>query len=108
MAGGKKRAKHAAKRDKAKKSRRFTTSSATLPPPKSGTSVPAIASDDGRNVGDTLAPPEARGRLSEMVPVRFDPETLAAIKRRAADDRRSVSSWIRRAVDMELDRSTTA
>jgi hypothetical protein len=43
-----------------------------------------------------------------MVPVRFDPETLAAIKRRAADDRRSVSSWIRRAVDIELDRPTTA
>ena len=46
--------------------------------------------------------PGARGTLTEMVPVRFDPQTLAAVRKRAADDHRSVSSWIRHAVDQEL------
>lgn len=43
-----------------------------------------------------------RGNLSEMVPVRFDPETLEAL--RAEADDRSVPSWIRRAVKHELGR----
>jgi hypothetical protein len=44
-----------------------------------------------------------RGRgLTEMVPVRFPPDTLAAIRRRADDEDRSVSNWIRRAVEREL------
>jgi hypothetical protein len=42
--------------------------------------------------------------LSEMVPVRFDPATLEQVRRHAADDDRSVSAWIRRAVDQELRR----
>lgn len=44
-----------------------------------------------------------RSKLSEMVPVRFAPETLEEVRRRAGDDDRSVSSWIRRAVEHELE-----
>jgi len=44
-----------------------------------------------------------RSKLTEMVPVRFPPETLEEVRRRAGDDDRSVSSWIRRAVEHELD-----
>jgi hypothetical protein len=43
-----------------------------------------------------------RSRLTELVPVRFAPETLEEIRRRAGEDDRSVSSWIRRAVAHEL------
>lgn len=49
------------------------------------------------------APRRRRSRLTEMVPVRFPPETLAEVRRRAGDDDRSVSSWIRRAVEHELE-----
>lgn len=41
-------------------------------------------------------------RLSAMVPVRFPPEMLAEVRRRADADDRSLSSWIRRAVEHEL------
>ena len=49
-------------------------------------------------------PPRRReaSRLSAMVPVRFPPELLAAVRRRANADDRSLSSWIRRAVEHEL------
>jgi hypothetical protein len=47
-------------------------------------------------------PARRRGQLTEMVPVRFPPDTLAAIRQRADDEDRSVSSWIRRAVEHEL------
>ncbi len=47
-----------------------------------------------------------RSRLTEMVPVRFPPETLEEVRRRAGADDRSVSSWIRRAVEHELDQRT--
>lgn len=43
-----------------------------------------------------------RGQLTEMVPVRFAPEMLEAVRRRADDEDRSVSNWIRRAVEREL------
>ncbi|MGH9300567.1 MAG: CopG family transcriptional regulator [Acidimicrobiales bacterium] len=43
-----------------------------------------------------------RSKLTEVVPVRFAPEVLDEIRRRAGDDDRSVSSWIRRAIDQEL------
>jgi hypothetical protein len=45
-----------------------------------------------------------RSKLTEMVPVRFPPETLQEVRRHAEADDRSVSSWIRRAVEHELDR----
>jgi predicted transcriptional regulator len=41
--------------------------------------------------------------LTEMVPVRFPPETLEEVRRLAEADDRSVSSWIRRAVEHELE-----
>lgn len=47
-----------------------------------------------------------RSKLTEMVPVRFPPETLDEVRRRAAEDDRSVSSWIRRAVEHELGQQT--
>jgi predicted HicB family RNase H-like nuclease len=45
----------------------------------------------------------ARSRLTEVVPVRFSPETVDVVRRLAQADDRSVSSWIRRAVEHELD-----
>ena len=51
-------------------------------------------------------PPRRRSRrLSAPVPVRFSPEVLQRIRERADADDRSVSSWIRRAVENELGRS---
>jgi hypothetical protein len=55
--------------------------------------------------------PQGPGRrrnsqLSELVPVRFPPETLAKIRDAADADDRSVSAWIRRAVDRELEHGT--
>ena len=46
-----------------------------------------------------------RSKLTELVPVRFPPETLAEVRRLAGEDDRSVSSWIRRAVEHELEQS---
>jgi hypothetical protein len=37
-----------------------------------------------------------------MVPVRFAPETIEAVRRLAEADDRSVSSWIRIAVEREI------
>src|SRR5260221_11775147 len=51
-----------------------------------------------------VAEPARRGPLTEMVPVRFDKQMLAAVRNVAAADHRSVSSWIRRAVDLQLRR----
>jgi hypothetical protein len=45
-------------------------------------------------------------KLTEMVPVRFPPETLAEVRQRATADDRSVSSWIRKAVEHELEQPT--
>lgn len=44
-----------------------------------------------------------RSKLTEIVPVRFPPETLEEIRRLAEADDRSVSSWIRRAVEDTLE-----
>lgn len=53
-------------------------------------------------------PARRRGsRLTELVPVRFPPETIEEVRRRAGEDDRSVSSWIRRAVEHELKEQTT-
>jgi len=48
-------------------------------------------------------PVRRKAKLSEPVPVRFPKELLTEIRSRAADDR-SVSNWIRRAVEHELAR----
>jgi predicted HicB family RNase H-like nuclease len=45
-------------------------------------------------------------KLTELVPVRFPPDTLAKIRDAADADDRSVSAWIRRAVDHELEDGT--
>ena len=62
-------------------------------------SSPAVA-----KVGMLSTDTARRGRLTEMVPVRFDAQMLSDVRARAADDDRSVSSWIRRAVELELQR----
>lgn len=51
-------------------------------------------------------PRRRRSRLTELVPVRFPPETVEEIRRRAGVDDRSVSGWIRRAVEHELQQGT--
>jgi predicted HicB family RNase H-like nuclease len=48
-----------------------------------------------------------RRRLSEPVPVRFPENLLAEVRERAAADDRSVSSWIRRAVENELHKNAS-
>lgn len=50
-------------------------------------------------------PRRRRPPLSTPVPVRFPAELLEAVKRAAEADDRSVSAWIRRAVEHELSRS---
>jgi hypothetical protein len=52
-------------------------------------------------------PPRRRrpSRLTEVVPVRFPADLLEEIRRRADADDRSLSAWIRRAVERELRRS---
>lgn len=50
-------------------------------------------------------PVRRRVRLSEPVPVRFPEDLLREVRNRAAADDRSVSGWIRRAVEHELARS---
>jgi hypothetical protein len=53
-------------------------------------------------------PPQRRPRrLTEKVPVRFPPDVLDEVRRRARDDDRSLSSWIRRAVEHELKRDAS-
>lgn len=47
-------------------------------------------------------PIHRKSRLSAMVPVRLSPELLDQVRQRAEADDRSVSSWIRRAVEHEL------
>ena len=50
-------------------------------------------------------PPRRRNRpMSTPVPVRFPEELLEQVKRAAQADDRSVSSWIRKAVEHELSR----
>lgn len=49
----------------------------------------------------------ARGRLTATVPVRFPADVLERIRTAAAAEDRSVSSWIRRAVENELRNAAT-
>lgn len=51
-------------------------------------------------------PPRRRkSKLTAMVPVRLSPDTLEEVRQRAEADDRSVSAWIRRAVEHELHHS---
>jgi len=47
-----------------------------------------------------------KAKLTELVPVRFAPDTLEKVRAAADADDRSVSSWIRRAVERELEAKT--
>ena len=46
-------------------------------------------------------------KLTELVPVRFPPETLTKIRDAADAEDRSVSSWIRRAVEQALRKTAS-
>jgi len=64
----------------------------------------AFYADPGNQVPQ--GPPVRRkGKLGKPVPVRFPDELLREVRDRAAADDRSVSNWIRRAVEHELARS---
>jgi hypothetical protein len=45
--------------------------------------------------------------LTEMVPVRFEADVLDEVRRRADADDRSVSAWIRRAVEQALRKTAS-
>jgi predicted HicB family RNase H-like nuclease len=45
-----------------------------------------------------------RQRNSAALPIRLPTEMLDEVRRRAAADDRSVSSWVRRAIEHELSR----
>lgn len=55
---------------------------------------------------DLLGSPRRRtAKLTAPIPVRFSETTMAEIRKRAEADDRSVSAWIRRAVEHELNRA---
>ena len=60
---------------------------------------------DPKNQDPQGPPVRRRTKLSEPVPVRFPAEMLEQVRQRAAEDDRSVSNWIRRAVEHELSRA---
>jgi hypothetical protein len=59
---------------------------------------------DPANQTPTGAPRRRSAKLTKPIPVRFPADVLDEVKRRADADDRSVSSWIRRAVEHELNR----
>ena len=58
---------------------------------------------DPENQAPQGPPRRRKAKLTESVPVRFPAETLERVRHLADTDDRSVSSWIRRAVERELD-----
>ena len=60
---------------------------------------------DPHNQAPQGPPVRRKAKLSEPVPVRFPEELLLELRERAAADDRSVSNWIRRAVENELART---
>lgn len=59
---------------------------------------------DPENQKPTGKPRRRTAKLTTPIPVRFPAAVLDEVKRRADADDRSVSSWIRRAVEHELNR----
>lgn len=59
---------------------------------------------DPANQAPTGEPRRRSAKLTTPIPVRFPADVLDEVKRRADADDRSVSSWIRRAVEHELNR----
>lgn len=49
-------------------------------------------------------PRRRRTKLSDPVPVRLPMDVLEEVRKRAEADDRSISSWVRRAVEHELHR----
>ncbi|MDZ7578032.1 MAG: Arc family DNA-binding protein [Candidatus Nanopelagicales bacterium] len=49
-------------------------------------------------------PVRRRAKLTAAVPVRLPKDVLDKVRARAAADDRSVSSWVRRAIEHELSR----
>ena len=69
------------------------------------TEEPEFYADPGNQTPQ--GPPRRRkAKLTELVPVRFPPDTLEKVRSAADADDRSVSSWIRRAVEHELETET--
>ena len=60
---------------------------------------------EARNQSPQGAAVRRRARLSDPVPIRLPPEVLEKVRQRAQADDRSVSSWVRRAVEHELNRT---
>jgi hypothetical protein len=56
--------------------------------------------------GDPVRRRTGPGRLSTPVPVRLPEELLRQVRERAAADDRSLSQWIRRAVEHEIARTS--
>lgn len=59
---------------------------------------------DPANLMPVGKPRRRKAKLTTPIPVRFPDDVLDEVKRRAEADDRSVSSWIRRAVEHELNR----
>lgn len=59
---------------------------------------------DPANQAPTGEPRRRSAKLTTPIPVRFPADVLDEVKRRADADDHSVSSWIRRAVEHELNR----
>ena len=59
---------------------------------------------DPQNQNPQGPPVRRRTRLSDPVPVRLPVEVLEEVRKRAQADDRSISSWVRRAVEHELNR----
>ena len=51
------------------------------------------------------APRRRKANLAAPIPVRFSEATMSEVKKRAQADDRSVSAWIRHAVEAELRRA---
>ncbi len=58
---------------------------------------------DPKNQTPQGPPRRRKAKLTESVPVRFPAETIERVRHLADIDDRSVSSWIRRAVEHELE-----
>jgi predicted HicB family RNase H-like nuclease len=59
---------------------------------------------DPENQAPQGAATRRRPRNSAALPIRLPAEMLDEVRRRAAADDRSVSSWVRRAIEHELSR----
>lgn len=59
---------------------------------------------DPKNQVPQGEPVRRKAKLGEPVPVRFPEDLLKRVRSEAAADDRTVSSWIRRAVENELSR----